>query len=60
MLGLFVSQVMLYAAASAIGAALGWAGFNLLHAQRRRADELEVEQLRGALSEAQVRHARAP
>ncbi len=59
MLGLFVSQVMAYAALGAIGFALGWTGFNLLHAERRRMAEREVEQLRVALSEAQLRHARA-
>ncbi len=58
MIGLFLSQVILYAAAGILGLALGWRLFALLRDERRRVIEREIDQLRMALSEAQVRRAR--
>ncbi|HCK83894.1 MAG TPA: hypothetical protein DHW63_05060 [Hyphomonadaceae bacterium] len=60
MLVLFFSLVMLYAAATVIGFALGWRLYAFLNAERRDYEEREVEHLRAALGEAQVRRARAP
>lgn len=60
MIGLFLSQVMLYAAAGVLGLALGWRLFALMRDERRRVAEREIDQLRMALSEAQVRRARGP
>lgn len=60
MLSLFVSQALLYLAAAAIGFALGWRLYALVNAERRDLEAQEVEQLRAALNEAQVRRARAP
>ncbi len=60
MIGLFFSQVTLYAAAGVIGFAMGWRLFGLINAERRANAEREIDHLRVALSEAQVRHARAP
>ncbi|MEQ1618608.1 MAG: hypothetical protein ABL883_09730 [Terricaulis sp.] len=60
MIGLFLSQVILYAAAGVIGLAVGWRLFALLRDERRSAAEREIDQLRVALSEAQVRRARGP
>ncbi len=58
MIGLFLSQVILYAAAGILGLALGWRLFALVRDERRRVIEREIDQLRMALSEAQVRRAR--
>lgn len=58
MIGLFLSQVILYAAAGMLGLALGWRLFALVRDERRRIVEREIDQLRMALSEAQVRRAR--
>lgn len=58
MIGLFLSQVILFVVAALIGFALGWRLFAALAGQRRRAEAREVDQLRTALSEAQVRRAR--
>ena len=58
MIGLIVSQVMLFAAAALIGFALGWRLYVLASAPRREGDRREVEKLRGDLAEAQVRRAR--
>ena len=60
MLGLFSSLVMLYAAAAVIGFALGWRLYAFLDGERRDHEAREVEHLREALAEAQVRRARAP
>ena len=60
MIGLILSQVILFAAAALIGFALGWRLYALASAPRRQADKREVEKLRGDLAEAQVRRARAP
>lgn len=59
MIGLVLSELTLIAAAGLIGFAAGWRLFVFAAAERRRAGEHEVEQLRAALSEAQVRRARA-
>lgn len=58
MIGLLLSQVILFAAAGLIGFALGWRLFAFLAGQRRRTEQREIDQLRSALSEAQVRRAR--
>lgn len=58
MIGLLLSQVILFAAVALIGFALGWRLFAFLAGQRRRAEQREIDQLRSALSEAQVRRAR--
>lgn len=58
MIGLVLSQVMLFAAAALIGFALGWRLYVMASAPRREADRREVEKLRGDLAEAQVRRAR--
>lgn len=59
MIGLFFSELILFAAAALIGFALGWRLYNMSTAGRRAADRAHVEKLRGDLSEAQVRRARA-
>ena len=58
MIGLLLSQVILFAAVALIGFALGWRLFAFLAGQRRRSEQREIDQLRSALSEAQVRRAR--
>lgn len=60
MIGLFFSEAILFAAAALIGFAIGWRGFMFFAARRRRADEHHNDALRAALSDAQVRRARAP
>lgn len=60
MLGLFLSEAILFVAAGLVGFALGWRLFAGLAMERRRAEERTVEQLRQALTEAQVRRARSP
>jgi hypothetical protein len=58
MIGLILSEVILYAVAALAGFAIGWRAFVMLAAQRRAQNEREIEQLRAALTEAQVRRAR--
>jgi len=58
MIGLFLSEVILFAAAALIGFAVGWRLYVALAAPRRKADAAEIEHLRAALSDAQVRRAR--
>ena len=58
MIGLILSEVILYAVAALAGFAIGWRAYVMLAAQRRKQDEREIEQLRAALTEAQVRRAR--
>lgn len=58
MIGLFFSEVILFAVAALIGFAIGWRAYVFLAAERRRTDARDVEQLRSALSDAQVRRAR--
>lgn len=52
------TQVILFLAAALIGFALGWRLFAWLEAERRRGETRDIEALRQALSEAQVRRAR--
>ena len=60
MISLFISEAILFVAATLIGFAVGWR-LNLVGAESRRiVEEREVEHLRHALSDAQVRRARAP
>jgi hypothetical protein len=58
MIGLFFSEAILFAVAGLIGFALGWRLYTMIAAQRRTAEARDIEQLRGALTEAQVRRAR--
>ncbi|MGD9981702.1 MAG: hypothetical protein AB7H66_15425 [Hyphomonadaceae bacterium] len=58
MIGLIFSEVLLFAAAALIGFAVGWRICTMAAAQRRAADERDIERLRSALTEAQVRRAR--
>jgi hypothetical protein len=58
MIGLFFSQLILFAAVALIGFALGWRLYGAATASRRAADQREVEKLRADLAEAQVRRAR--
>jgi hypothetical protein len=58
MVGLFFSEVILFAVAALIGFAVGWRAYVFLAAERRRTEVRDVEQLRSALSDAQVRRAR--
>ncbi len=58
MIGLFFSQLILFAAAALIGFALGWRLYIAATAARRDRDRREVERLRTDLAEAQVRRAR--
>jgi hypothetical protein len=60
MIGLFLSEVILFVAAALIGFAIGWRLHTIMDGQRRRADAQHVETLRTALSDAQVRRARSP
>jgi hypothetical protein len=58
MIGLILSEVIFFIAAGLIGFAIGWWA-RALASSRRMADERrDVEYLRSALSEAQVRRAR--
>lgn len=59
MIGLFLSEALLFVAAALLGLALGWRVYMFSAARRARTLELDVEHLRHALSEAQVRRARA-
>ncbi len=58
MLGLFLSQVILFVVAAGLGFTLGWRICAYFAVRRRRAEEREIGQLRAALSDAQVRRAR--
>ncbi len=58
MIGLFLSEAILFAAAGLIGFAIGWRLYAMIAAQRRDVELRETEQLRTALTEAQVRRAR--
>lgn len=60
MLGLIVSQVILFSVSALIGFAIGWRIYASFAHERRRTDSRTNEQLRQALTEAQVRRARAP
>lgn len=58
MIGLFLSEVVLFAVAALAGFAAGWRVHAIGAAGRRREAERELDQLRAALSDAQVRRAR--
>jgi len=58
MFGLFLSQVVLFVAAALIGFAVGWRIYTSVADARRKAEEREIEDLRAALTDAQVRRAR--
>jgi hypothetical protein len=58
MIGLFFSEAMLFAAAALVGFAVGWRLYVHLAQRRRSIDAADVEDLRAALSDAQVRRAR--
>lgn len=58
MIGLILSEVILFVVAALIGSAIGWRLYVMLAAQRRELDAREIEQIRTALTEAQVRRAR--
>lgn len=58
MIGLFFSEVILFAVAGLLGFGIGWRLYVALAAQRRNDAAHETEQLRAALTEAQVRRAR--
>lgn len=48
----------MFAIAALLGAGIGWRAYVMLAAQRRAAQARETEQIRTALTEAQVRRAR--
>lgn len=58
MIGLIFSEVILFAVAALLGFGVGWRLYLMIAAQRREARAHETEQLRAALTEAQVRRAR--
>jgi hypothetical protein len=58
MIGLFLSEAIHFVVAALVGFALGWQLNALATAKRRAADRQDVEALRAALSDAQVRRAR--
>lgn len=58
MIGVIISEVILFVVAVLMGAVLGWRAYVMLAARRRETAALETEQLRAALTEAQVRRAR--
>ncbi|MGQ0533829.1 MAG: hypothetical protein ACT4OF_14240 [Caulobacteraceae bacterium] len=58
MIGLILSEAILFAAAGLIGFAIGWRLYVMIAARRRALEERDIEQLRAALTEAQVRRAR--
>ncbi len=59
MLGLFVSEAILFAVAALAGFAAGWRLHGAAARDRRALAARDVEELRTALSEAQVRRARS-
>lgn len=58
MIGLILSEVILFAVAALIGFGIGWRANVMAGAQRRMELARETEDLRTALTEAQVRRAR--
>jgi hypothetical protein len=58
MIGVIFSEVLLFGAAVLLGFAVGWRLYTAIGAQRRVAEERDIERLRAALTEAQVRRAR--
>lgn len=59
MVGLFLSEAILFGVAALAGFAVGWRFFILADLHRQDIEAQEIEALRAALSEAQVRRARA-
>ena len=60
MIGLVLSEVILFAVVALLGFGLGWRLYVTGAAQRREIAARETEQIRSALTEAQVRRARSP
>lgn len=60
MIGLFLSEAILFAVAALAGFTGGWRLFTFVAADRRGAAARDVDALRTALAEAQVRRARSP
>jgi hypothetical protein len=60
MIGLFLSEVVLFAVAALLGFAIGWRLLAWTDTRRRRAEDQHISTLRAALSDAQVRRARSP
>ncbi len=58
MIGLILSEMVLFAVAILAGFAIGWRIHAMGEAARRREAEREIDTLRAALSDAQVRRAR--
>ena len=58
MFGLFLSQVILFLAAALLGFAAGWRAYALIAGARTRTEARDIEDLRHALTDAQVRRAR--
>jgi hypothetical protein len=58
MIGVIFSEVLLFGAAVLLGFAVGWRLYTAIGAHRRAAEERDIERLRAALTEAQVRRAR--
>lgn len=58
MIGLIISEVILFAVAALLGFGVGWRAYVMLAAERRELETRETEKLRAALTEAQVRRAR--
>ncbi|OQW55980.1 MAG: hypothetical protein A4S17_05525 [Proteobacteria bacterium HN_bin10] len=58
MIGLFLSEAILFAVAAILGFAVGAYLYARSAAERRRTAERDNEQLRAALTEVQVRRAR--
>jgi hypothetical protein len=55
---LLLTEVILFVAAGVIGFAVGWRAYAMVAGARMRAEERDVEDLRHALTDAQVRRAR--
>lgn len=55
---LFLTEVILFVVAGGLGFAAGWRAFVTFAGARMRAEERDVEDLRHALTDAQVRRAR--
>ena len=60
MLGLFLSEAILFAAAALAGFAGGWRLYAIAARERQQTAARDVEELRTLVSEAQVRRARLP
>jgi len=58
MIGLFLSEVVLFAVAALLGFAIGWRAFVFFAGERRREEARDIQRLRSALSDLQVRRAR--